>query len=329
MYNWDEKGFIIGLTNRTQRIMSLEAFRSSRIQFALTDGNREFVTLLACICADGTKIPVGLIYKGESHDLQDTWVEEVDDSDEVYFAASENGWTCNSLGLQRLEKIFDPHTKEKAGRGRRLLIVDGHSSHENMAFLDWADPHRIIVAVMPAHSTHRLQPLDVGLFAPLSTAYTKQLNALALKSAGIVSITKRFFYPLFRDAFNEAFTQKNIKRAFEKTGIWPHNPEQVLSKLRKPEPALEPIPEPIPANKTLETPKTCRSVRRVQKAYKNDRRESTLDLILYANLHLTAEQSINMHIISGLTEALRLERKRRKKGRKLNLQGKEDHGPQF
>jgi hypothetical protein len=329
MYNWDEKGFIIGLTTRTQRIMSLEAFRSGRIQFALTDGNREFVTLLACICADGTKIPVGLIYKGESHDLQDTWVEEVDDSDDVYFAASENGWTCNSLGLQWLEKIFDPHTKEKAGRGRRLLIVDRHSSHVNMAFLDWADRHRIIVAVMPAHSTHRLQPLDVGLFAPLSTAYTKQLNALAFKSLGMVSMTKRFFYPLFRDAFNEAFTQKNIEHAFEKTGIWPYDPEQVLSKLRKPEPALEPIPEPIPANKTLETPKTCRSVRRVQKAYKNNRRESTLDLIFHANLHLAAQQSINMHIISGLSEALRLERKRRKKGRKLNLQGKDDHGPQF
>jgi hypothetical protein len=49
--------------------MSLEAYRSSWIQFALTDGNRKFVTLLACICADGTKIPVGLIYKGELHNL--------------------------------------------------------------------------------------------------------------------------------------------------------------------------------------------------------------------------------------------------------------------
>ena len=67
--------------------------------------------MLACICADGTKIPIGLIYQGESHDLQDSWVEDVDDSDEVYFAALDNGWTCDSLGLQWLEKIFDRHTK--------------------------------------------------------------------------------------------------------------------------------------------------------------------------------------------------------------------------
>ena len=116
--------------------MSLEAYRAGRIQFAMTDRNQEFSTLLACICADRTKIPVGLIYQGTSHDLQDSWVEELDESDEVYFAASDNGWTCNSLGLQWLQKIFDLATKDKAGRGWRLLIVDGHSSHVNIEFLD-------------------------------------------------------------------------------------------------------------------------------------------------------------------------------------------------
>jgi len=52
--------------------MSLKAYRAGRIQFAMTDGNQEFSTLLACICADKTKIPVGLIYQGASHDLQDS-----------------------------------------------------------------------------------------------------------------------------------------------------------------------------------------------------------------------------------------------------------------
>ena len=73
MYNIDEKGFIIGLMNKTYRIMSQEAYESRRIKFTITDGNREFVTLIACICADGTYTPVALIYKGESHDLQDSW----------------------------------------------------------------------------------------------------------------------------------------------------------------------------------------------------------------------------------------------------------------
>jgi hypothetical protein len=52
---------------------------------------RSFVYRLAFQAnANGSKIPVGLIYKGESHDLQDTWVKEVDNSNEVYFAALES-----------------------------------------------------------------------------------------------------------------------------------------------------------------------------------------------------------------------------------------------
>jgi len=38
--------------------------------------------------------------------------------------------------LQWLQKIFDLATKDKASRGWRLLIVDSHSSHVNIEFLD-------------------------------------------------------------------------------------------------------------------------------------------------------------------------------------------------
>jgi hypothetical protein len=150
----DEKGFLIGITNRTYRIMSIKAIESGRIKSVLTDGNREFVTLIAGISADGDKIPVALIYQGKSYDLQDTWVDKVKKNEQVYFAASENGWTNNSLGLQWLQKIYDPYTKAKTGSRVRLLIVDGHSSHVNMEFIKWADQNRIILHVMPPHLTH-------------------------------------------------------------------------------------------------------------------------------------------------------------------------------
>ena len=72
LYNWDEKGFVIGQASATQHIMSLEALESGRITHSSQDGNREFIRLLACITADGTALPPALIYKGDSGVLQDT-----------------------------------------------------------------------------------------------------------------------------------------------------------------------------------------------------------------------------------------------------------------
>ena len=81
-------------------------------------------------------------------------------------------------GLHWLKRVFDRNTSEKAGRSRRLLIVDGHSSHINLKFIDYADRNRILLAVLPPHSTHRLQPLDVSVFSPLATYYTEEVDDL-------------------------------------------------------------------------------------------------------------------------------------------------------
>jgi hypothetical protein len=49
--------------------MMKEVYNSRKITKVKQDGLREFISLLASICADGTKIPPALIYKGASGDL--------------------------------------------------------------------------------------------------------------------------------------------------------------------------------------------------------------------------------------------------------------------
>ncbi len=68
--------------------------------------------------------------------------------------------------------------------------MDGHSSHVNLGFLDYADQNQILVVILPPHSTHRLQPLDVGLFSPLATYYTNELDKLIADSQGFTRMTK-------------------------------------------------------------------------------------------------------------------------------------------
>ena len=146
----------MGFSRSLKRIMTQEAFRSGRIKKSKQDGSREFISILACISAIGRWIPPLLIYKGESGDLMSTWVDEVKTNSQAHFIVSSNGWSNNAIGLIWLQKVFDRYTKPLRTTQKRLLIVDGHSSHVNMAFVDWADKNGIILLILPPHTTHRL-----------------------------------------------------------------------------------------------------------------------------------------------------------------------------
>jgi hypothetical protein len=54
MYNMDEKGFSLGTMTKQHRIFTKEAVKGGRIKGFSHDGNREWITILATICADGS-----------------------------------------------------------------------------------------------------------------------------------------------------------------------------------------------------------------------------------------------------------------------------------
>jgi hypothetical protein len=82
---------------------------------------------------------------------------------------------------------------------------------------------------MPAHSSHILQPLDVGCFGPLKRAYGKQIEGYMRGHQ--THITKEDFFPAFQAAFQEAITPENIQGGFRGAGIRPFSPEKVLESL--------------------------------------------------------------------------------------------------
>ncbi|RYO14570.1 hypothetical protein AA0113_g12483 [Alternaria arborescens] len=95
---------------------------------------------------------------------------------------------------------------------------------------------------MLPHSSHILQPLDVGCFSPLKRAYSREVEALIRHY--INHITKLEFLPAFKAAFDRSFTLANICSAFRGAGLVPLQPDAVLSKLdvqlRTPTPAALP-----------------------------------------------------------------------------------------
>ncbi|KFZ22952.1 hypothetical protein V502_02568 [Pseudogymnoascus sp. VKM F-4520 (FW-2644)] len=177
-------------------------------------GSWEWVTVIQGVGALGWALPLFVVVKGKFHlrlwykdgQLPKTW--------KVY--PSENGWTTNEITLDWV-KHFNQYTRLQTIGVYRLLILDGHESHYSIAFEEYCKNNSIITLCMPLHSSHLLQPLDVGCFSPLKKAYGTQIEMLM--RGGQTYITKDNFLRAFRTAFEVAITEKNIKGGFCGAGL--------------------------------------------------------------------------------------------------------------
>jgi hypothetical protein len=235
-YNFDETGFQMGIGGSIKVVTASER----RLKpIGVQPGDREWATLIAGINAMGWIIPPFFIFKAKNHDR--SWYHNPKD---WRIGVSENGWTTNELGLKWLSH-FIQHTEARTVGSYRLLILDGHESHKSLAFQDLCEENKIITLCMPPHTSHILQPLDVGCFAPLKRAYKEEIRDLA--DSHINHIDKKAFLAAFQQVYEHAFSLSNIRSSFKATGLIPDNPEAVLSKLEvKPRTPTPPAPGPTP-----------------------------------------------------------------------------------
>lgn len=74
----------------------------------------------------------------------------------------------------------------------------------------------------PPHCSHKLQPLDVGVFGPFKAfckeSFNTWMNDNPGKTISIYNIAKLTLHP-----YERAFVKSNITSAFRKTSMWPKN----------------------------------------------------------------------------------------------------------
>jgi DDE superfamily endonuclease/helix-turn-helix, Psq domain len=266
-HNFDETGFMMGMISTTMVVTSSE--RRGRATLA-QPGNREWVSVIQDINSRGQAIPPFIIVAGQYH-LAD-WYEDSALPKDWVISTTDNGWTTNEKAIEWIQH-FEKHTQPRTLGAYRLLIMDGHESHHSIEFELFCKDHKIITLCMPAHSSHILQPLDVGCFGPLKKAYGKEIEGLM--RARITHITKADFLPAFCTAFKAAMTEKNIQGAFRGAGLIPFDPKSVLSRLdvrlRTPSPveAAPGLPNPwvpkTPSNPTEATSQTDYIKRRISR----------------------------------------------------------------
>ncbi|KAJ8070704.1 hypothetical protein OCU04_001075 [Sclerotinia nivalis] len=233
-YNFDETGFIMGIICPGMVVTSAE--RNGRSK-AIQPGNREWATAIICGNSEGETIPPFLVVQGQYH-LSNWYTESGFPADWVIKPTS-NGWTNNETGLEWI-KHFDKHTIHRTKGKYRMLVLDGHESHESIPFQSYCKANNIICIRLPPHSSHLTQPFDVGCFGVLKRAYGCQIDGFI--KAHINHITKVEFFIAFKAAYQQSITTQNIKAGFRGAGLIPFDPQAILSKLdiriRTPTPPL-------------------------------------------------------------------------------------------
>jgi hypothetical protein len=124
---------------------------------------------------------------------------------------SSNRWTTNEIGLEWI-KYFNKHISDRTKDAYRLLVLDGYESYVLADFQCYCKENKIVTLYMPVHSSHLLQPLDVGYFGPLKRLYGKEIEDLM--RVHISHITKVEFFAAFKNAFMASFSEANIRGGF-------------------------------------------------------------------------------------------------------------------
>lgn len=87
---------------------------------------------------------------------------------------SESGWINQDIYLKWFEFFINNIPPARPV----LLIQDGHGSHISIQLIEKARANDIHLLCLPAHTTHLLQPLDVGVFKPFKTNFNKVCKSI-------------------------------------------------------------------------------------------------------------------------------------------------------
>ena len=116
----------------------------------------------------------------------------------------------------------------KQENSKLLILYDGSSTHFNAELIEWALSQNIVLFVIPPHSSHLLQPLDIGCFSPLKKAYNSLAHSYMKENPGKI-VNRYVMTSLICKAYASAMTPSNTRQSFEKTGIYPFNPKKPIT----------------------------------------------------------------------------------------------------
>ncbi|XP_070529630.1 tigger transposable element-derived protein 1-like [Cardiocondyla obscurior] len=216
IYNVDETG--LSTVHKPAKILALKGKHQVG---AVTSGERGLnTTCICCMNAAGEFIPPMLIFKRKR------MTDELKRGGppNTFYTCSESGWIVESLFVQWLQH-FIKHLKlqKEPHQQQILLILDGHTTHtKNLEAINLAREYGIVMLSLPAHTTHKLQPLDRSFFKPLKSYFNKACAAWMRNNPGNL-IKQVNISEILGTAYPQAVSMETAIHGFESCGLWPCN----------------------------------------------------------------------------------------------------------
>ena len=213
IYNIDEKG--ISDNHNPPKIVTDKYLTP----MAVTSGMSSTVTVLGAGNALGTCIPPFFVFPGKR--MRSELLEGATAG--ASGTVSESGWSNGEIFRHYLQEHFLNYVQGRNETQPILLLYDGHRSHVSLTIIEWANSQNIILFVLPPHTSHVLQPLDVGCFGPFQKIYDN-LRHKFMRSNISSGIPKHVVCELACKAYSLSVTPNNLTSSFRKCGIHPFNP---------------------------------------------------------------------------------------------------------
>ena len=206
LFNCDETGFS-GKESVRVKVLAKKGKKKVHQHQVKFPGH---TTVLAAACADGTTISPLTIFQGscpqEISGIPRDWG----------FTASKSGWITTEIFTKWFKEVFIPETNRKPKP--ILLTMDNHISHTSVELLDIAKEAGVDLLYLPPHSSHFLQPLDVGYFNLLK----QNMGSLSvsLGYGGVRTVPKEKFPKIMQHGMGK-IDVSSIQASFKNAGMCP------------------------------------------------------------------------------------------------------------
>lgn len=249
IYNVDETG-----VTTVQRPSKIVAVKGTKQVGALTSGERgTLVTVCTAVNAVGNTVPPLFIFPRKK--FQNFFINNGPPG--CIGEANGSGWMNEETFLVFM-KHFINHvrpTKEK----KVLLLLDNHDSHLFIKTIELCRENGIILLSFPPHTSHKLQPLDRGVYGPFKH-YVNLAMDNWMKCHPGQTMTIYDLPGIVAEAFPKATTPTNIAAGFKVSGIWPYNRDVFRDDEYAPSSVTDKAEMPQEENETHDQNKTVEDI---------------------------------------------------------------------